>query len=322
MNESETGPLHQPAMPRQVLEFLDIQPDGVYADLTLGQGGHAALILERLGPRGFLLGLDRDPLAVETCRRRLVGYAGRVRLVHARFSRLEEVLAEAGIQWLDGALMDTGLSRDQLLDKRRGFSFDSPGFSMKLDPSEPGPDVAEIVNTYSLEQLTEIFSIVGKGREARRVARAIVSFREGRKAITSTQELAAVVAASVGRAGRWGKKRHPATPWLMAIRAAVNDDATEITRGLQAAARALRPGAGRLVVLTWAGHEHGLVRQTLRSLQQPCTCPPALPCTCGHRPLLHLLTKKPLAADEEEVRRNPAVRTCRLQVAVAVSAED
>jgi 16S rRNA (cytosine1402-N4)-methyltransferase len=302
-------------MPRQVLAYLDIRPTGIYADLTTGQAGHAALILDQLGHDGFLLGLDRDPLALQSAARRLAPYAGRFRLVHARFSAVEEVVHNAGIEYLDGALLDTGLSRDQLLDTRRGFSFDSPGFSMKMDPGEPGPDVAEIVNHYSVEQLLEVFAFLGRGREARRVARTIVAFREERQPIESTQQLAAVIAAAVGPARNRGKHRHPATPWLMALRIAVNDELGEISRGLQAVVRVLRPGVGRLVVLTWAGHEHGLVRQTLRGLQRPCTCLPALPCTCGRQPLVQVLTRQPVEPEEEEIHRNPAVRTCRLQAA-------
>jgi 16S rRNA (cytosine1402-N4)-methyltransferase len=309
-------------MPQQVLEYLDICPSGVYADMTLGQGGHAELILQHLGPEGFLLGLDRDPTALSQVEQRLAPYAGRFRLMNMRFSLLEEAMAEAGIDRLDGALMDTGLSRDQLLDQSRGFSFDSAAFSMKMGPNEPGPDVAEIVNTYSAAQLHQVFFVVGKGREARRATRAILSYREGRKPIESTQELAKIIAAAVAKPTDWGKNRHPATPWLMALRIAVNDELGEIDRGLQAAVRSLRPGTGRLVVLTWAGHEHGLVRQTLRSLQHPCTCPPALPCICHKQPLVKTLTKKPLAAEEEEIHRNPAVRTCRLQAALVLATDE
>ena len=309
-------------MAQEVLAYLDICPSGVYADLTVGQAGHAELILEQLGPQGFLLGMDRDPLALAVAERRLERFAGRFRLVRGRFSGLETLLAEAGIAQLDGVLMDTGISRDQLLDPARGFSFDSTGLSMKLDPDEPGPDAAEIVNSYSPAQLREVFYIVGKGREARRAAKAIVAHREGKGAIGSTAELGRIIAAAVVTPGSWGKKRHPATPWLMAIRIAANDELAEIAQGLRAAARSLRPGRGRLVVLTWAGHEHGLVRQTLRNLAQPCTCPPALPsCSCGQRPLVRVLTRKPLSATEEEVHRNPAARTCRLQAAVAADAE-
>jgi len=309
-------------MASEVLAYLDICPSGVYADLTVGQAGHAGLILEQLGPAGFLLGIDRDPQALAVAAARLQPYAGRFRLVRGRFSDLEAHLAGAGIDRLDGVLMDTGLSRDQLLDPARGFSFDSPSLSMKLDPEEPGPDVAEIVNTYSVAQLLEIFRVVGKGREARRAARAIVAYREGRQPIGATSELATLIAAAVATPASWGKKRHPATPWLMALRIAANDELNEIERGLRAAVRSLRPGTGRLVVLTWAGHEHGLVRQTLRNLQQPCQCPSALPCICGLRPVLRLLTRKPLTATEEEVHRNPAARTVRLFAAVATEQEE
>ena len=306
-------------MPAETLAYLDIRPSGVYVDLTIGPAGHSSLILEQLGPDGFLLGVDRDPQALKMAEARLRPYAGRYRLVLDRFSRLEEILEEQGLPAVDGVLMDTGMSRDQLLDQTRGFSFDSTGLSMKLNPDEPGPDAAEIVNTYSVEELREVFSVVGKGREARRAARAIVAYREGRKTIASTAELAEIIAAAVVTPADRGKKRHPATVWLMAIRIAANDELSEIERGLRAAARSLVPGTGRLVVITWAGHEHGLVRQTLRNLQQPCTCPPALPCVCRERPLMRVLTRKPLAATEAEVHRNPAARTCRLQAAVATT---
>jgi|LSQX01.1.fsa_nt_gb 16S rRNA (cytosine1402-N4)-methyltransferase len=306
----------------ETLAYLDIKASGVYVDLTIGPAGHSLRILEQLGPQGFLLGVDRDPEALKLAEQRLRPCAGRFRLLPGRFSDLESLLAEAGISELDGVLMDTGISRDQLLDPARGFSFASSGLSMKLNPAEPGPDAAEIVNTYSVAQLKQVFSIVGKGREAGRAARAIATYREGRKAIESTAELAQIIAAAVARPGSWGKNRHPATPWLMAIRVAANDELAEIEGGLRAAARSLRPGSGRLVVVSWAGHEHGLVRQTLRNLQQPCSCPPALPCTCQQRPLLRVLTRKPLAASEAEIHRNPATRTCRLQAAVATSLED
>ena len=149
------------------------------------------------------------------------------------------------------------------------------------------------------------------------MAARIVSFREGNGPIQTTAELAAVIAAAVSRPGR-GKHRHPAARWLMAIRVAVNDELGELRRALRTATEVLQPAQGRLVVLSWAGHEHRLVRRELRSLQNPCTCPPALPCVCGRQPLLALLTGKPLAPEQEEVSRNPASRSCRLHAARAL----
>ena len=146
------------------------------------------------------------------------------------------------------------------------------------------------------------------------MAARIVSFREGNGPIQSTAQLAELIAATVNRR-RWGKKRHPARRWLMAIRAEVNDELGELCRGLQVAVKALQPAQGRLVVLTWAGHEHRLVRRELRRLQNPCTCPPALPCICGKQPLVEVLLPKPLSPDASELRRNPAARSCRLHAA-------
>ncbi len=305
-------------MSQAVLEYLDIRAAGTYVDMTIGPGGHSELILQN-APDGFLIGIDRDEQALAMARQRLAEFAGRFRLFHRRYSQLAGVLQEAGVDKADGILIDTGLSRDQLLDADRGFSFGSTArLDMRMDCSQPRT-AYEVVNHYSQEELYQVLQRTGRRREARKIARRIVSLREGSGPIQTTAQLAEIIAAVVATPARRGKKRHPATPWLMAIRIEVNDELHELKDGLRAAAEALRPVTGRLVVLTWAGHEHGLARRELRILANPGTSePPALPSPEPKRPLLRYLTPNPLYPDEQEVRRNPAARTCRLHAAQAV----
>ncbi len=312
---------HQPAMPEQVLAHLDIQPAGTYVDMTVGGGGHAELILEASAPGGRLLGIDRDEQALDMARRRLARFGDRVQLFRQRFSELAQVLAEAQIERVDGILIDTGISMDQMLDLERGFSFASASsLDMRMDRRQ-ALTAYEVVNNYSQQQLYDVLRVTGRGREARKVAARIVSFREGSGPIQSTAQLAELIAATVSRPGR-GKQRNPAARWLMAIRVAVNDELAELRRGLQTAAEALQPATGRLVVLTWAGHEHRLARQELRRLSNPCTCPPALPCVCGKQPLVELAVRKALSPERAEVQRSPQMRSCRLHAVRALGEDE
>jgi len=308
-------------MPNQVCAYLDIRPGGTYVDMTVGKSaGHSQLILESCAPDGRLIGIDRDLEALQAAEKVLGRFAGRFELYHARFSRLPEVLAQAGVERVDGVLIDAGVSREQMLDPDRSFSFASTtGLDMRMDRTQP-LTAWHVVNEYSLEELTRVLRRTGKWRAARRVAAAIVAARQKGGGIHTTAQLAEIIAATVGRGrGRYARRRtHPATPWLMAIRVEVNDELTELQTGLRRAAEVLKPGQGRLVCLSWAGHEHGLVRRTLRELSAPCTCPPAFPCTCGKKPLIRLLTPKGIQPDEAEVARNPSVRSCRLWAAQAL----
>ncbi len=304
-------------MPQQVIAHLDIQPAGTYIDMTVGSGGHAELILEASAPTGQLIALDRDAQALELAQRRLAKFGQRVRFFQRRFSELPDVLAEAQVEQVNGILIDTGISMDQMLELKRSFSFHSrDSLDMRMDRRQK-LTAYDVVNHYSQKQLYEVLKLTGRQREARKVASRIVSSREGNGPIPSTAQLAELITATIA-GGSWGKQRNPAARYLMAIRVEVNDEIAELHRGLQVAVEALQPARGRLVVLSWAGHEHGLVRRELRRLQDPCTCPPALPCRCGKQPLIELLVGKPLSPDKAEVRRNPASRSCQLHAAQAL----
>ncbi len=304
-------------MPEQVVAYLDIQPAGTYVDMTVGSGGHARLILQASAPTGQLIAIDRDAQALEMARQQLAEFGQRVKFFQRRFSELPDVLAEAGVEQVNGILIDTGISMDQMLDLERGFSSRSrSSLDMRMDRRQK-LTAYDVVNRYSQQQLYRVLRLTGREREARKVASRIVSFREGSGPIRTTAQLGELIAATVAKRD-WGKHRNPAARYLMAIRVEVNDEIDELRRGLQVAVEALQPAQGRLVVLTWAGHEHGLVRRELRRLQHPCTCPPALPCRCGKQPLIELVVDKPLSPSEAEVRRNPSSHSCRLHVAQAL----
>ncbi len=304
-------------MPEQVIAYLDIQPAGTYVDMTVGSGGHARLILQASAPTGQLIAIDRDAQALEIARQQLAEFGQRVQFFQRRFSELPEVLKDTRVQQVNGVLIDTGISMDQMQDMKRGFSFDShDSLDMRMDRRQK-LTAYDVVNCYSQQQLYEVLKLTGRLREARKVASRIVSFREGSGPIRTTAQLAELIAATIAR-WSWGKHRNLAVRYLMAIRAEVNDELDELRLGLQVAVEALQPARGRLVVLTWAGHEHGLVRRELRRMQHPCTCPPALPCRCGKQPLIKLVVDKALSPDKAEVRRNPASRSCRLHAAQAL----
>jgi len=307
---------HLPVLKNEIIALLDPRPGGVYLDATLGGGGLGAELLERAGPNGLLLGIDRDPEAVEYATRRLAPYGSRARIVRGDFRNLESILASEGISEIDGAVFDLGVSSWQL-DSDRGFSFmrDEP-LSMKMDPAEDTPDAAHIVNTYTEPELAELIRTCGEERYARRIARAIVERR--RKApITRTGELVDVIVSAVGAAYR-GQQIHPATRTFQAIRIRVNRELEAIEAGLPAAIEALKPEK-RVCTVAFHSLEDGLVKSIFRRLSGKCECPPRLPeCRCGARKIVRIVTRKPVVPSEEEIRANPRSRSAKLRCAERV----
>jgi 16S rRNA (cytosine1402-N4)-methyltransferase len=208
----------------------------------------------------------------------------------------------------DVVLLDAGASRDQLVDPERGFSFTSDAhLDMRQSRAEP-LTAHVVVNEYSLADLGAVLSRTGKAREARRIAARIVASRP----INTTAQLAETIAAAVAKPwGARGKIRNPSAEWFMAIRVEVNDEVNELIGGIEAGVRALRPHVGRFLLLTWNGLEHHIARSSLRSVINPCRCPPTLPCVCGLKPLASWLLKGD-SPTEAEIARNPSARSCRL----------
>jgi 16S rRNA (cytosine1402-N4)-methyltransferase len=307
-------------MLHEVLQALDPRSGGLYLDATVGLGGHASAVLERLAPSGRLLGLDQDPEALSLARKRLEEAAEQQEwsvsepfsLERANFVEVSGVLDRRGEGALRGALFDLGVSSLQLDRPARGFSFRTAGpLDMRMDPGRPRT-AADLVNKLSEEELARLIAEYGEERWARRVAREIVRARE-RRPLTTTRELADVVTRAVPRTP--GLNIHPATRTFQALRIAVNEELEVLSGALEACARRLTPG-GRIVVLAYHSLEDRIVKRTFARLSGRCECPRRLPvCSCGAEPLLRLLTRKPLTPGDAEVQSNPRARSARLRAA-------
>jgi 16S rRNA (cytosine1402-N4)-methyltransferase len=302
---------HLSVLPVEVLALLDPVPGGIYLDGTVGGGGHARLILEVSSPDGRLIGLDRDPSALRKAAEVLAPFGDRVVLRHRNFSEAAGVLAELGINGLDGMLLDLGVSSHQLDEASRGFSFrgEAP-LDMRMDPTS-GPTAADLVNTAAAEELARIFREYGEERWAGRIARRIVQVRQ-QHPLTTTRQLAELVRDSVP-GGKAPARIHPATRVFQALRIQVNQELEHISRGIAEAIDLLNPG-GRLVVISFHSLEDRIVKRFFQEEAKGCICPPRLPtCVCNHRPRVELLTRKGVRAADAEVEVNPRARSAVLR---------
>jgi 16S rRNA (cytosine1402-N4)-methyltransferase len=306
-------PIHIPVLLNEVLNGLQVRPGGRYIDATVGEGGHAAEILSASSPDGRLLGLDRDPGALEVAHARLVSYAGRFVLVHSSYTRLAAIAPAfalaRGFVPADGVLFDLGLSSLQLADPDRGFSFAKDGpLDMRFDPTTSGQTAADLVNQLSSDELADLLYRYGEERQSRRIAEAIVAARP----IHTTRELASIVEQAVGRKRR---RIHPATLTFQALRIAVNDELAALEETLPQAVEVLAPG-GRLVVISFHSLEDRIIKRFVRRESHDCICPPESPiCTCDHRATLRAVTRRPIRPTQEEVSANPRSRSARLRIA-------
>ncbi len=307
---------HLPVLLREVLDYLNPQPGGLFVDGTLGAGGHASAILDLTAPNGRLLGFDRDPEAMQFAAQRLAPYGARFVPVVASYADMGTIAPGHDISAVDGILLDLGLSSRQLEDANRGFSFLKEGpLDMRFDPRQ-GETAADLINNLTAEELADIFRRYGEETHSRRIARLIVANRP----LRTTTELAELIEREIGRRGRPG--RHPATRVFQALRIAVNGELDEVERGLTAAVGLLKPG-GRLAVISFHSLEDRLVKNFFRDAARTCVCPPEQPvCTCGARPELKLVTRKAVQATDNETAANPRSRSARLRVAAKSINED
>ena len=303
---------HVSVLLRECIENLNIRPDGIYLDGTLGLGGHSLEIAKRL-TTGRLIGIDRDETAIERAGERLSDCAGVFTAVHGSFGHLAEILDGLGIEAVDGLLFDLGVSSPQLDEAERGFSYrlDAP-LDMRMDRT--GEKTADdVVNTYDEAELSRIFFQYGEERYARRVSAAIVREREKRP-IRTTLELAEIIRSAMPAAAL-REKQHPAKRCFQAIRIEVNDELKEVEDMMRAAPDYLNPG-GRLCVISFHSLEDRIVKQGIAVREHGCTCPREAPvCTCGFRQTLRSVSRKPILPKPEECAANPRARSAKLRVA-------
>lgn len=296
----------------QVIELLNVRPEGVYADGTLGGGGHARGICDRLSASGTFVGIDRDTDALDAAAGRLEGTACAKHLVQSDYEDIKPVLSSLGIERVDGALLDLGVSSFQLDNPERGFSYmqDAP-LDMRMDRTG-SLTARDVVNGYSEEELRRIIKDYGEERWASRIASSIASAR--RKApVDTTGELVEIIKKAVPAAVRRDGP-HPAKRTFQAIRIEVNDELGQLQRVLGDFMDVLAPG-GRLAVISFHSLEDRIVKDAFNARLNPCTCPPDLPlCVCGKKPDIAKVTGKPVTADEAELEANPRSRSAKLRV--------
>ncbi len=302
---------HVSVLLEECIDGLNIKPDGTYVDGTLGGAGHSSRIAALL-TTGRHIGIDRDPIALKAAEERLAPWADRVTLVHSNFCELKQVLADLNIDGVDGILLDLGVSSPQLDDGERGFSYmvDAP-LDMRMN-NEDSLSADTVVNTWSYEELKRILYDYGEERYAPKIAAAICSRRETAP-IRTTLELVDIIRGAMPPAAL-REKQHPAKRSFQAIRIAVNDELNSVAKVMEDAIPLLNKG-GRLAVITFHSLEDRIVKNAMANAAKGCTCPPSFPvCVCGKKPLVKLITRKPIVSGEEELEHNPRARSAKLRI--------
>lgn len=305
--------IHEPVLLQEVLEWMDVKPDGVYCDGTLGGGGHSGAMLRLSGGTATLYGIDRDMTAIEAATARLREFPG-FHALHGNFHDGKALLMAAGAPKLDGVLLDLGVSSPQLDRGERGFSYheDAP-LDMRMDVSQ-GITAADLLNSASKQELCRIIRDYGEEKWAARIAQMICEHR-AKKPMETTFDLVHAVDAAIPKAVRRKDDGHPARRTFQAIRIAVNDELDPLDKAICDFVDCLKPG-GRMLVITFHSLEDRLVKRCFQRLQNPCTCPPKAPiCTCGKKPVVKILAHGAVAPTEEEIARNPRARSAKLRVA-------
>ena len=304
-------PRHVSVLLNECIENLNIKPDGIYLDGTLGLGGHSYQIASRL-EGGRLICIDRDRTAIERAGKRLAPFGDKVTFVHGNFSDASEILDSLGIDAVDGMLFDLGVSSPQLDETQRGFSYlhDAP-LDMRMDTSD-SLTAYDVVNSWDENRLNRILWDYGEERYARRITAAILSARV-KKPIETTLELVEIIKSAMPAAAL-REKQHPAKRSFQAIRIAVNDELGAVEQVMKDAIPSLAPG-GRLCVITFHSLEDRIVKSAMAAAAKGCTCPPEFPvCVCGRKPQAKLVSRKPITSTQTELNENPRARSAKLRV--------
>ncbi len=303
---------HVSVLLEECIENLNIKEDGIYVDGTLGGAGHSSEIAKRLGEDGLLVGIDQDENAIGAASEKLSSMMDRVKLVRDNFSNISNVLENLEISGIDGLLLDLGVSSHQLDEAERGFSYmhDAP-LDMRMDNRNP-LSAKEVVNNYSEKELENIIKSYGEEKWAKRIAKFIVDFRKDGE-ITTTHQLVDIIKRAIPKRARMDGP-HPAKRTFQAIRIEVNRELDIIKDTIEAATQKLNPG-GRICIITFHSLEDRIVKNTFKALNNPCTCPPEFPvCKCNKKPMVKIITRKPILPTDEEINVNPRSRSAKLRV--------
>lgn len=303
---------HVPVLLEECIDGLNIKPDGIYVDGTLGGAGHSSEICKRLSPNGMLIGIDRDEEALRVSSKRLEEFDCKKAFVHGNYSDIKNILRELDIEEIDGALLDLGVSSYQLDNPERGFSYMSDAaLDMRMDRSE-GMTAYDIVNEYSKDELYRIIKSYGEERWASRIAVFIVKARR-EKPIETTFELVEIIKAAVPASARRNGP-HPAKRTFQAIRIEVNDELGGVKRAVDDFIDVLAP-KGRLAIISFHSLEDRIVKDAYSERENPCVCPPEIPiCVCGKKPEIKKINKKPIVPSESQEDENPRARSAKLRV--------
>ena len=310
---------HEPVLLQEVIGWMNVREDGIYCDGTLGGGGHSEAILAASHGTAQLYGIDRDEDSIRAAGERLNRYSG-FHAIHGNFHDASGLLQSAGVEKLDGVLLDLGVSSPQLDRPERGFSYhENAPLDMRMDRSR-GETAAEFLNRADEREIMEVIRDYGEEKWAARIARMICEHRE-RKQMETTFDLVAAVDAAIPKAVRRKEDGHPARRTFQAIRIYINDELAPLDQAIKSLISCLKPG-GRICVITFHSLEDRIVKRCFKTLEHPCICPPKAPvCTCGRKPQVRILGGGAIAPSREETERNPRSRSAKLRVAEKINGE-
>ena len=304
---------HKPVMPNECMEGLALKDGGVWFDGTVGGGGHSYKILQGTSPSGKLIATDLDDEAISAATNRLKEFEGRFTIYKSNYKDFERVFAEAGVDKIDGALLDFGVSSHQIDDEERGFSYRAANAPLDMRMDQTSPLTAEIVlNTYAEEKLIRILKVYGEETFAKQIAANVVKYRE-KKPLKTTGEFAEIIRNSIPAKFRFGAPCERKS--FQAIRIEVNGELDGLYELVLALTKRLKKG-GRIAILTFHSLEDRIVKEAFKYLQSPCSCPSSFPvCVCGKKPEIKIITRKPITASEEELQENSRSKCAKLRIA-------
>ena len=296
----------------ETIDGLDIKPDGIYVDGTLGGGGHSYEILRRLSPKGRLIGIDQEGEALKAAGERLKKFENQITLVRSNYCEIDKVLKELNVEKVDGILLDIGVSSYQLDNLERGFSYKSDApLDMRMDTRQE-LTAADVVNTYSENELFKIIKDYGEDKFAKNIAKHIVLARK-EKPLETTKELSEVIKRAIPMKVQ-AKGGHPAKKTFQAIRIEVNQELTVLKESIDKMIDLLKPN-GRICIITFHSLEDRIVKTKFRENENPCTCPPNFPvCVCGKKSKGKVITRKPIIPSEDEIEENKRAKSSKLRI--------